>query len=119
MSMVCYFLENQFCKSLIYKGEMVLQERIELSTSPLPRECSTTELLQRRRLTLSCVRRGGIRRKFDLAQEPGAKKCQELLEIAKFPGRGAKARVRPIDSGSRSRLRSVPTACVDGVDAPS
>jgi len=27
---------------------MVLQERIELSTSPLPRECSTTELLQRR-----------------------------------------------------------------------
>ena len=29
---------------------MVLQERIELSTSPLPRECSTTELLQRRAL---------------------------------------------------------------------
>ena len=28
--------------------EVVLQERIELSTSPLPRECSTTELLQRR-----------------------------------------------------------------------
>ena len=27
---------------------MVLQERIELSTSPLPRECSTTELLQHR-----------------------------------------------------------------------
>ena len=26
---------------------VVLQERIELSTSPLPRECSTTELLQR------------------------------------------------------------------------
>jgi hypothetical protein len=25
---------------------LVLQERIELSTSPLPRECSTTELLQ-------------------------------------------------------------------------
>ena len=31
---------------LILKGKMVLQERIELSTSPLPRECSTTELLQ-------------------------------------------------------------------------
>jgi hypothetical protein len=28
-------------------GEMVLQGRIELPTSPLPRECSTTELLQR------------------------------------------------------------------------
>jgi hypothetical protein len=27
--------------------KMVLQERIELSTSPLPRECSTPELLQR------------------------------------------------------------------------
>ena len=27
---------------------MVLQERIELSTSPLPRVCSTTELLQNR-----------------------------------------------------------------------
>ncbi len=30
-----------------HKEGMVLQERIELSTSPLPRECSTTELLQR------------------------------------------------------------------------
>ena len=31
-------------------GRMVLPDRIELSTSPLPRECSTTELLQRRGL---------------------------------------------------------------------
>jgi hypothetical protein len=31
---------------LILLGGMVLQERIELSTSPLPRECSATELLQ-------------------------------------------------------------------------
>ena len=31
---------------LICLVKMVLQERIELSTSPLPRECSTTELLQ-------------------------------------------------------------------------
>lgn len=28
------------------KKKMVLRERIELSTSPLPRECSTTELPQ-------------------------------------------------------------------------
>jgi hypothetical protein len=28
------------------KMKMVLRERIELSTSPLPRECSTTELPQ-------------------------------------------------------------------------
>ena len=34
--------------------KMVLQERIELSTSPLPRECSTTELLQRRMLAEPC-----------------------------------------------------------------
>ncbi len=32
--------------ALGYFRKMVLQERIELSTSPLPRECSTTELLQ-------------------------------------------------------------------------
>ncbi len=30
-----------------YKEIMVLLERIELSTSPLPRECSTSELQQR------------------------------------------------------------------------
>src|SRR4029453_11000798 len=29
------------------QGEVVLPDRIELSTSPLPRECSTTELRQR------------------------------------------------------------------------
>src|SRR5262245_45662749 len=30
------------------RNDMVLPDRIELSTSPLPRECSTTELRQRR-----------------------------------------------------------------------
>ena len=34
-------------ENLSGKSEMVLQGRIELPTSPLPRECSTTELLQR------------------------------------------------------------------------
>ena len=33
----------------VFKGRMVLPDRIELSTSPLPRECSTTELRQRRK----------------------------------------------------------------------
>src|SRR5215217_4148134 len=33
------------CKD--YEEEMVLPGRIELTTSPLPRECSTTELRQR------------------------------------------------------------------------
>jgi hypothetical protein len=35
---------HQFPK--LFQDVVVLQERIELSTSPLPRECSTTELLQ-------------------------------------------------------------------------
>lgn len=35
-------------KFLEPKSDMVLLERIELSTSPLPRECSTSELQQRR-----------------------------------------------------------------------
>ena len=33
-------------KSRFFKTSMVLPDRIELSTSPLPRECSTTELRQ-------------------------------------------------------------------------
>src|SRR5882757_7205668 len=33
--------------SVITKGRVVLPHRIELWTSPLPRECSTTELRQR------------------------------------------------------------------------
>ena len=53
---------------LILLGKMVLQERIELSTSPLPRECSTTELLQhlrRRRRSVAgfCHRRCGVARR--------------------------------------------------------
>ena len=52
---------------------MVLQERIELSTSPLPRVCSTTELLQRRcryraaargDVRLSSQKRGGMQVHF-------------------------------------------------------
>jgi hypothetical protein len=37
---------------------MVLLERIELSTSPLPRECSTSELQQRRGRVISRNRKG-------------------------------------------------------------
>ena len=36
-------------KALILLNKMVLPDRIELSTSPLPMECSTTELRQRAR----------------------------------------------------------------------
>ena len=50
---------------------MVLQERIELSTSPLPRECSTTELLQHPvpSARLRCLRGRLIRRNSDGVQE--------------------------------------------------
>ena len=34
------------CSCLLFEDEMVLPDRIELSTSPLPMECSTTELRQ-------------------------------------------------------------------------
>lgn len=37
------------------KDAMVLLERIELSTSPLPRECSTSELQQRRGAELDAI----------------------------------------------------------------
>ena len=59
---------------------MVLLERIELSTSPLPRECSTSELQQR------CVG----------AFSPSGKRAQEVSG-EKFPlfcGLDAKARPR-------------------------
>ena len=40
------FLFNMLAEMNMNNGKMVLPERIELSTSPLPRECSTTELRQ-------------------------------------------------------------------------
>ena len=42
--------QDLVCKGFFYDqgGRMVLRERIELSASPLPRVCSTTELPQRR-----------------------------------------------------------------------
>ena len=39
-------LELPGCKSLMIRSDLVLPDRIELSTSPLPRGCSTTELRQ-------------------------------------------------------------------------
>ena len=41
-----YRLDAEIC--YLSRGRMVLLGRIELTTSPLPRECSTTELQQRR-----------------------------------------------------------------------
>ena len=60
---------------------MVLQERIELSTSPLPRECSTTELLQH--LRLAAQETSGF-----LPQQAGQGKAGEAAQKRSrpFPG---------------------------------
>jgi hypothetical protein len=50
-------------KTLIILEMLVLPERIELSTSPLPRECSTTELRQRARAPGCCEGRAAARAK--------------------------------------------------------
>jgi hypothetical protein len=48
----CTILQSAFYvraqKPVIYRAFLVLPVRIELTTSPLPRGCSTTELRQRR-----------------------------------------------------------------------
>jgi hypothetical protein len=44
----CATLRDGKMKTLILCWFLVLPVRIELTTSPLPRECSTTELRQRR-----------------------------------------------------------------------
>ena len=58
---------------------MVLQERIELSTSPLPRECSTTELPQHRGRGFRPNRSGGARgdlQKIALCHPPPIRRAQ-------------------------------------------
>ena len=54
----------------------MLQERIELSTSPLPRECSTTELLQRR-----MVREWAFRGHRLGLQEQSCGKCVRAVAV--------------------------------------
>jgi hypothetical protein len=54
-------------------GKMVLPDRIELSTSPLPMECSTTELRQRARIK-GISQKGPYKAGRSLPQGPGARK---------------------------------------------
>jgi hypothetical protein len=68
---------------------MVLLDRIELSTSPLPMECSTTELQQRKREghDETCSAQGSVHRL--LPQAGGVRKAnavQNLQNAAKIPG---------------------------------
>ena len=71
---------------------MVLQERIELSTSPLPRGCSTTELLQRRGLAgLICQRGGQLDGNGLGCKGPGTKSLGEVVRGAADTMRGGGA----------------------------
>ncbi len=81
----------------------MLQERIELSTSPLPRECSTTELLQlyRKRGWKPQARVAAIRRSAGYVTQPdrigkmrgGATgKRRRLFAIGKCANPGRRAR---------------------------
>ena len=67
---------------------MVLQERIELSTSPLPRGCSTTELLQRtgRNPAIAAVR----------AQDPKTKQRGMAHVINRFARRAVPSLTNPL-----------------------
>ena len=69
---------------------MVLQERIELSTSPLPRECSTTELLQHPRL--AAHETSGF-----LPQQAGQGKAAESGSVVPRPAPRAEVQCEPID----------------------
>ena len=63
---------------------MVLPERIELSTSPLPRECSTTELRQRQ-MQAPDDRIGGmvLPERIELSTSPLPRECSttELRQL--------------------------------------
>ncbi len=59
---------------------MELTERLELSTSPLPRECSTTELRQPLKLNLTILPRTQPAKHYT----EGKKRKQEETQIAKL-----------------------------------
>lgn len=83
-------------KALNFSGKMVLPGRIELTTSPLPRECSTTELRQHRPGGESAsgapARRGrslpqGIRRRKRIAPDAGEKPARRFANWSQHPSR--------------------------------
>jgi hypothetical protein len=76
------------CDSRGLVGGMVLLEGIELSTSPLPRECSTTELQQRRPPTQRLHR--GLLLAWQAARVENVKRTQTTAQTAPLlrPRRG-------------------------------
>src|SRR6185437_13151726 len=95
---------------LLHLG-MVLPDRIELSTSPLPRGCSTTELRQRRKGAPAVRRRavtaiggaatqGQKRVRIPALRSPKAAPGALLKTTAPPPIKGA---TRPVSGGSGQR----------------
>ena len=78
---------------------LVLPDRIELSTSPLPRECSTTELRQHLALTAALVPQG--RQAF--------KPRRRRVSLTAAPGSG-----RTLNSGRMQGMTDKPRSAKDG-----
>ena len=73
---------RQHSRRKIFLSGMVLPDRIELSTSPLPMECSTTELRQRARIQES-ARKGPYRARRSLPQGPHRRKRERAATPSK------------------------------------
>ena len=97
---------------------MELTERLELSTSPLPRECSTTELRQplqkptlqsyRERSRPSMTRKAKNPNKIHDSERnlPGSIVCQ--TKIANTPNAASAITIRPLPAGLRSTTFTSP-----------
>src|SRR5258705_12836335 len=74
--------------------ELVLPDRIELSTSPLPMECSTTELRQHARYSKESAPKGPCRRPVLATRTPLAQACGGAGKGPKKAKIGAAGRLR-------------------------
>src|SRR5262245_11363763 len=77
--------------------KMVLPDRIELSTSPLPRECSTTELRQRGKAAIAAILATGPKRRQAANDRHGRPQRQPAEE-----------KPRPALAGSAARKSQAP-----------
>src|SRR5580692_12965618 len=90
-------------KSLVLLKELVLPDRIELSTSPLPMECSTTELRQRAPDT-RIGQKASTRRADPCHKARGRASVGNGLR-ERFPARQVPVRVKKTRHGAPSRLQ--------------
>src|SRR5215470_5175904 len=84
-------------------AKLVLPDRIELSTSPLPRECSTTELRQHAGRQANRIGRKRRHRRPVLATRPPQAQARETLDIDAIPESPT-----PRDPNTRARMPEVP-----------